>query len=86
MSLLDTMPPQSSCKINGEIKNSNDLSEREIEVLALIAQGLTNSEISEKLFVSRRTIESHRQNLLEKTNCNNTATLIKYAITKGIIS
>ena len=86
MSLLDTMPPQGSSKINYEVKNSTDLSDREIEVLALIAQGLTNSEISERLFVSRRTIESHRQNLLEKTHCNNTATLIKYAITKGIIS
>ncbi|WP_432713917.1 response regulator [Pedobacter sp.] len=62
-----------------------DFSSREIEILALIAQGLTNQEMSERLFLSKRTIEGHRQNLIEKTGCRNTATLIKYAVLNGMI-
>ncbi len=66
-------------------KGTGDLSKREAEVLHLIAQGYTNAEIAEKLFTSRRTIESHRQNLLDKTGAKNTATLIVYGISKGLI-
>jgi DNA-binding NarL/FixJ family response regulator len=65
--------------------NAVRLSKREREVLSLMAQGLTNKEISERLFTSRRTVEGHRRNLIEKTGSVNTATLIKYAIKKGII-
>lgn len=60
-------------------------SSREMEVLSLIADGLTNSEMSEKLFLSKRTIEGHRQSLIDKTKCKNTASLIKYAVIHGII-
>lgn len=71
------------------VKNIDDLpdeiSKREMEVLVLIAEGYTNAEIAEKLFTSKRTIETHRQNLLEKTHTKNTASLIKYAFTKGIL-
>ncbi|MDX5480142.1 MAG: response regulator transcription factor, partial [Hymenobacteraceae bacterium] len=63
-----------------------ELTKRELEVLNLIGQGYTNAEIAEKLFTSKRTVETHRQNLLEKTHTKNTATLIKYAIQNGIIS
>jgi len=63
-----------------------DLSQREEEVLHLIADGFTNQEIADKLFTSRRTVEGHRQNLLEKTGTKNTATLIRHAIRSGIIS
>ncbi len=66
-------------------KNGGNLSKREMEVLKLIAEGYTNAEIADKLFTSKRTIESHRQNLLEKTHSNNTATLIKYAIHNGLV-
>ena len=62
-----------------------EFSSRELEVLALIAEGLTNQEMSERLFLSKRTIEGHRQNLIEKTGCRNTATLIKYAVLNGMI-
>lgn len=55
------------------------LSKREMEVLRHIVKGLTNTEMGEKLFVSRRTIENHRQSLLLKTGCTNTAALIYYA-------
>jgi DNA-binding NarL/FixJ family response regulator len=61
------------------------ISKREIEVLELIAEGYTNAEIAEKLFNSKRTIESHRRNLIEKTKSKNTAELVKYAIKNGYI-
>ncbi len=60
-------------------------SKREMEVLALIAEGYTNSEIADKLFTSRRTVEGHRQNLIDKTGARNTAALIRYAIVNRII-
>lgn len=66
-------------------KKPSDLSAREIEVLKLIAEGMTNAEIADKLFTSKRTIESHRQNIIEKTQVKNTAALIKYALNNGII-
>ncbi len=76
--------PHSLADVTTE-KPSGDLSKREVEVLHLIAQGFTNAEIAEKLFTSRRTIETHRQNLLEKTGANNTATLIMYGISRGLL-
>jgi DNA-binding NarL/FixJ family response regulator len=63
-----------------------DISNREKEVLFLIAQGYTNAEIADKLFTSKRTIESHRKNLIDKTKTKNTASLIRYAFTNGILS
>jgi DNA-binding NarL/FixJ family response regulator len=66
-------------------KVHTDLSKRELEVLELIADGFTNLEIADKLFMSRRTVEGHRQNLLEKTGTKNTATLIRYAIRNQLI-
>jgi DNA-binding NarL/FixJ family response regulator len=62
------------------------LSKRELEVLGLIAEGFTNAEIADKLFTSKRTIETHRQNILEKTHAKNTANLVKYAIQNGYIN
>ncbi|MBT9393229.1 response regulator transcription factor [Hymenobacter sp. NST-14] len=63
-----------------------DLSGREREVLQLIAEGYTNAEISEKLFTSKRTIETHRQNIIEKTQAKNTAALIRLAMAEGLIA
>lgn len=62
-----------------------DFSMREIEVLHLIAEGLTNHEMSDKLFISKRTIEGHRQSLIEKTGSRNTAALIRYAVLNGFV-
>ncbi len=64
---------------------STTLSDREIEVLRLIAQEYSNGEIAEKLFISIRTVDTHRRNLLEKVQAKNTVGLVKYAIDKGII-
>jgi DNA-binding NarL/FixJ family response regulator len=64
---------------------SYEITEREMDVLKLIGEGLTNSEIAEKLFTSVRTIETRRRNLLEKTKTKNTAMLIKYAVKNGLL-
>ena len=80
---------------NGIEKNKNksmefdpealDLTSRELEVLELLGEGLTNLEISKKLFLSKRTVEGHRQNLIDKTKSKNTPALIKYAVLNGLI-
>jgi DNA-binding NarL/FixJ family response regulator len=64
---------------------SINLSDREMEILQLIGQGFTNSEIADKIFTSRRTVESHRKKLIEKTSSKNTATLIRYAVQNGLL-
>lgn len=66
--------------------NIKSISKRELEILGLIADGFTNDEIADKTFRSRRTVESHRKNLIEKTGTKNTASLIKFAILNGLIS
>lgn len=71
--------------ISNTHKNQVPLSERELEVLKLIAQENTNGEIAEKLFISIRTVDTHRRNLLEKLQLKNTAGLVKYAYEKGLI-
>lgn len=60
------------------------LTERETEVLKLIAQEYSNPEIAEQLFISIRTVDSHRRNLIEKLGVKNTAGLVKYAIKMGL--
>lgn len=61
------------------------LTDREIEVLILIAEEYSNPEIAEKLFISVRTVDTHRRNLLDKLGVKNTAGLVKYAIQKGLL-
>ena len=60
--------------------NTSELSKREIEVLGFIADGNTNKEAGKKLFLSSRTIETHRRNIMDKLNLRNTAEIVKYAI------
>jgi DNA-binding NarL/FixJ family response regulator len=55
------------------------LTPREIEIIRHIAEGLTNSEIAEKLFLSKVTVDTHRKNILAKLQLKNTATMVKYA-------
>jgi DNA-binding NarL/FixJ family response regulator len=61
------------------------LTRREKEVLGLIAEGYTNAEIAERLFVSTNTIDTHRKNLLEKFDVRNTASLVRMATQQHII-
>lgn len=63
-----------------------DLSKREMEILSLIAEGFTNQEIADKIFTSKRTVEGHRQNLIDKTHSRNSAALIRYAVLRGIVN
>ena len=75
--------------IKGISVNNSDLpmiTRRESEILKLIADGLTNQEIAEKLFISPLTVDTHRKNLLLKFNARNTAILIKTAVSQGYIS
>ena len=56
---------------------------REREILVAVCRGLSNQEIADELFISKRTVDKHRANILEKTGCKNTASLVVYAIRKG---
>lgn len=61
------------------------LTKREIEILKLIAEGLSSQEIADKLFISLRTVETHRLNINQKLDVKNTAGLVKEALKRGLI-
>jgi len=61
------------------------LSERELQVLKMVALGHTNKEISDALFISIKTVETHRTRIMQKLNLNTRAQLVQYAIEKGIL-
>lgn len=67
-------------------KDDEDLSNREIEVLTLLADGLTNRDVAKRLFLSVNTVACHRQNIMKKLGLKNTAELTKYAIRKGYVA
>ena len=79
-----------SSRLTGELPGkrvltSEPLSTREIEVLKLIPEGKSNKEIAEILFISVRTVESHRAAILKKLKLKNTADLVKYALQRGYV-
>jgi DNA-binding NarL/FixJ family response regulator len=78
---LVTMPDHTSTEMQAGL----EFSSRELEILTLLADGFTNQEIADKLFTSKRTVEGHRQNLIDKTGVRNTAALIRFAVLNGII-
>lgn len=65
--------------------DSADLTPRELEVLVLIADGLTNNEIGEELEISVKTVDRHRENIMRKLKVHNRIDLVKYAIREGLI-
>ncbi|WP_298062276.1 response regulator transcription factor [uncultured Rikenella sp.] len=85
VSNLRSSPPDTEAAAHAEKTDPASLSEREKEILLLICKGLTNYEIADKLFISKRTVDKHRANILEKTNCKNTANLVVYAIKNGLV-
>ncbi len=62
-----------------------EITQREREVLQLICEQMTTSEIADKLFISPRTVDGHRNNLLSKLDCRNTAGLVVYALQNGLV-
>jgi len=64
----------------------SNLTEREIEILKLVAQGLTNKEVGDALDISHRTVDTHRTNLMKKLDVTNVAGLIRIAFKNGLIS
>ncbi|MBO7311913.1 MAG: response regulator transcription factor [Alistipes sp.] len=74
-----------SRKESAQVNDEDSLSEREIEILVEVCAGLSNQEIADKLFISKRTVDKHRANILEKTGCKNTANLVVYAIKNRLV-
>ena len=72
--------------MNGDKQKESELSDRETQVLSHIATGLTNKEVGEVLFISGRTVESHRRNIMEKLDLRNTAEMIRYAIENELMA
>lgn len=78
----------SSLRSSSEVKEAQSeeaLSIRELEIVLLICKGLTNIEIADQLCISKRTVDKHRANILEKTACRNTANLVVYAIKNRLV-
>ena len=71
--------------VGGDIAEEDRLSEREVEILVGICQGLSTQEIADKLYISKRTVDKHRANILEKSGSKNTASLVVYAIKHGLV-
>lgn len=72
--------------IQHSTKGNTELTSRESEILQLIVQGFTSKEIAQKLYISPRTVDTHRANLMEKLELNNIADLVRYAIQNELVS
>ena len=83
LGLLEKLLLQESCNLAPAF--GVPLTHREREILQLVASGLTNQQIADQLHTGKRTVESHRQNLLDKTGASNTAALVKYAMENGLL-
>jgi len=83
--LIANLSSQKNAIDKNGVDHNDKLSAREIEVLREIALGLSNDEIGNKLNISAATVRTHRAKLLEKTNSNNTASLIMYAIKNKLV-
>ncbi|MBR5334258.1 MAG: response regulator transcription factor [Alistipes sp.] len=67
------------------IDEQDRLSEREVDILVGICRGQSTQEIADNLFISKRTVDKHRANILEKSGCKNSASLVVYAIKHGLV-
>jgi DNA-binding NarL/FixJ family response regulator len=86
LALLDQVLGSAAAPASEAASTTSPLSRRELEVLQLIAAGLTTQQLADQLFLSRRTVETHRQNILAKTGVKNTAALIRHAMAQGYLS
>jgi DNA-binding NarL/FixJ family response regulator len=73
-------------RANGQGPEASDLTVREREVLTLIAEGLCNKEIADRLYIGTRTIETHRERLMRKLNIHSIAGLTRFAVSHGLIT
>ena len=81
----ESVYPGASPELTLGMASSYQFTERELDILREITSGDTNQEIADRLFISKRTVDKHRANILEKTGCKNTASLVVYAIRNGIV-
>lgn len=81
--LLGNLSSQLKTGSAAGLEAGETLSARELEILVAVCRGLSNQEIADRLFISKRTVDKHRANILEKTGCRNTAHLVAYAIKRG---
>jgi DNA-binding NarL/FixJ family response regulator len=86
-------PSMTRCLMDGYVHHAKDKSKhldgltgREVEILKLIAEGLTNQVIATQLFLSVKTVEGHRGRIMEKLDVHNRTALVRYAINKGLIT
>ncbi len=71
--------------VNDEKINTINLTEREVDIIDCIAKEMTNAQIAEALFISERTVETHRKNIFRKTGIKGVVGLVKFALDKGFI-
>ncbi len=84
---LSLLKPEGRGKVRADkLQDIPVLTSRESEILRLVAEGLSNKEISDRLFISHRTVDTHRTNLMRKIGVTNVAGLIRFAIRHGYIS
>ncbi len=83
--IVDNFIRSSPGPSSGSRDSEGPLTPREIEVLRYIARGHTNAEIAQIMFVSVRTVGTHRSNLMQKLNAHNAASLVRYAMENGIV-
>jgi DNA-binding NarL/FixJ family response regulator len=83
--MLKGLNQKTRAKGKPQFDHSVELTKREMEILGLICKELTTPEIAEKLFISNRTVEGHRKNLLEKTGAKNTAGLVVFALKNELV-
>lgn len=83
---INTMSPNASSEADEYNDDTQSLSSRQIEILKLWGDGLTNQEIADKLFISVRTVETHKNHIMQKLNLKSSVDLMKFAIRNNIIS
>lgn len=84
LSLLDKSQVKSAH--GSDVTTIAQLTEREVEILKLVAQGMTNKEVGDNLNISHRTVDTHRTNLMKKLDVTNVAGLIRFAFKNGLIN
>lgn len=73
-------------RLTDRVDLEQPLTDREIEILVLIAEGFTNDVIAKRLYISKKTVQTHRRNIMDKLGFHDRVELVKYAIRKGIVT